>query len=296
MEVSQLLGLGASPAMRSADGSNAADWAEKFGHVELADALRSVDEENEDAGSHEQSAILLSDYQLSVDPDEVDVDLIHNLIVWIINERPADEFSGGAVLVFLPGWDEISKLRDSLNADYNVLEIRPRYGKCSTVSTNIAVVFVHSMVSPADQRKVFQRPPKGMRKIVLSTNIAETAVTIDDVVFVIDSGRLKEKSYTACSAVSALQAAWISQASAKQRRGRAGRVRPGECYRLYSTSRYNSFAEYQLPEMQRSPLEELCLQVRVLAERAALASSASDREHGGLLISRGRTTRGTGDG
>ena len=92
MEVSQLLGLGASPAMRSADGSNAADWAEKFGHVELADALRSVDEENEDAGSHEQSAILLSDYQLSVDPDEVDVDLIHNLIVWIINERPADEF------------------------------------------------------------------------------------------------------------------------------------------------------------------------------------------------------------
>ena len=256
MEVSQLLGLGASPAMRSADGSNAADWAEKFGHVELADALRSVDEENEDAGSHEQSAILLSDYQLSVDPDEVDVDLIHNLIVWIINERPADEFSGGAVLVFLPGWDEISKLRDSLNADYNV-------------SRSASVLPLHSMVSPADQRKVFQRPPKGMRKIVLSTNIAETAVTIDDVVFVIDSGRLKEKSYDAYSAVSTLQAAWISQASAKQRRGRAGRVRPGECYRLYSTSRYNSFAEYQLPEMQRSPLEELCLQVRVLAESGA---------------------------
>ena len=186
------------------------------------------------------------------------------------------------MLVFLPGWDEISKLRDSLNADYNV-------------SRSASVLPLHSMVSPADQRKVFQRPPKGMRKIVLSTNIAETAVTIDDVVFVIDSGRLKEKSYDAYSAVSTLQAAWISQASAKQRRGRAGRVRPGECYRLYSTSRYNSFAEYQLPRCNghrwRSSVCR-CASWR----RAARASSTRTREHGGLLISRGRTTRGTGDG
>lgn len=256
MEVSQLLGLGASPAMRSSDGSNAADWAERFGHIELAEALRSVDDEDDHAGSHEQSALLLSNYQLSIDPDEVDIDLIHNLIVWIVRERTVDEKSEGAILVFLPGWDEISKLRDSLSADYNV---------CRAAS----ILPLHSMVAPAEQRKVFQRPPKGMRKIVLSTNIAETAVTIDDVVFVIDSGRLKEKSYDAYSAVSTLQAAWISQASAKQRRGRAGRVRPGECFRVYSSSRYSSFAEYQLPEMQRSPLEELCLQVRVLAESGA---------------------------
>ena len=256
MEVSQLLGLGASSTMRSTDGRTAADWAEKFDHIELADAIRSMDEENEDVGNSEQSALLLSDYQLSVDPDEVDVDLIHNLIVWIVKERAVDEGSDGAILVFLPGWDEISKLRDSLTADYNI---------CHAAT----VLPLHSMVAPAEQRKVFQRPPKGLRKIVLSTNIAETAVTIDDVVFVIDSGRLKEKSYDAYSAVSTLQAAWISQASAKQRRGRAGRVRPGECYRVYSTSRFKSFSEFQLPEMQRSPLEELCLQVRVLAESGA---------------------------
>jgi ATP-dependent RNA helicase DHX36 len=256
MEVSQLLGLGASSTMRSTDGRTAADWAEKFDHVELADAIRSMDEENEDVGNNEQAALLLSDYQLSVDPDEVDVDLIHNLIVWIVKERAVDEGSDGAILVFLPGWDEISKLRESLTADYNI---------CHAAT----VLPLHSMVAPAEQRKVFQRPPKGLRKIVLSTNIAETAVTIDDVVFVIDSGRLKEKSYDAYSAVSTLQAAWISQASAKQRRGRAGRVRPGECYRVYSTSRFKSFSEFQLPEMQRSPLEELCLQVRVLAESGA---------------------------
>jgi HrpA-like RNA helicase len=63
--------------------------------------------------------------------------------------------------------------------------------------------------------------------VVLATNIAETAVTIEDVVFVVDSGRLKEKSYDAHTGVSTLQAAWISRASAQQRRGRAGRVRPG---------------------------------------------------------------------
>jgi len=256
LEVSQLLGLGALTSMRSSDGSNAADWAERFGHVELAEALHSVGDEGTSSGDHEQEALLLSDYQLSVDPDEVDIDLIHKLIVWIVKERAVDEGSDGAILVFLPGWDEISKLRESLQSDYNV---------CHAAS----VLPLHSMVAPAEQRRVFQRPAKGVRKIVLATNIAETAVTIDDVVFVIDSGRLKEKSYDAYSAVSTLQAAWISQASAQQRRGRAGRVRPGECYRVYSTSRYESFAPFQLPEMQRSPLEELCLQVRVLAESGA---------------------------
>ena len=95
---------------------------------------------------------------------------------------------------------------------------------------------------------------------MLATNIAETAVTVDDVVFVVDTGRPKEKSYDAYTAVSTLQAAWVSQASARQRRGRAGRCRPGECFRMYSSARMCALAEHQLPEMKRSPLEELVLQ------------------------------------
>ena len=134
------------------------------------------------------------------------------------------------------------------------------------------MLLLHSMVPPAEQKRVFQRPPRGVKKVVLATNIAETAVTIDDVVFVIDSGRLKEKSYDAHTGVSTLQATWISRASAQQRRGRAGRVRPGECYRLYSSNRMAAFADFQLPEMQRSPLEELCLQVRMLADVSSLGS------------------------
>ena len=86
------------------------------------------------------------------------------------------------------------------------------------------------------------------------------SVTVDDVVFVVDSGRLKEKSFDAYTGVSTLQAGWISQASARQRRGRAGRCRPGECFRLYSHARLQSLEPFQLPELKRTPLDELCLQ------------------------------------
>jgi ATP-dependent RNA helicase DHX36 len=85
-------------------------------------------------------------------------------------------------------------------------------------------------VPVAEQKKVFTQPPPGMRKIVLATNIAETAITIDDVVYVIDSGKVKEKSYDPFTNVSTLQCGWISKASARQREGRAGRVRAGKAF------------------------------------------------------------------
>ena len=104
-----------------------------------------------------------------------------------------------------------------------------------------------------------------MRKIILSTNIAETSVTIDDVVFVIDSGKVKEKSYDALSSVSCLRSVWISKASVLQRRGRAGRCRPGNCYHLMSRYRFHSLALYQDAEILRAPIHELCLQTKLLA-------------------------------
>ena len=167
----------------------------------------------------------------------------------------------GAVLVFLPGWDEISRLRDRLAAH-------------PALQRTTLLLPLHSMVPPAEQRRVFLRAPKGMRKIVMATNIAETAVTVDDVVFVVDSGRHKEKSYDAYTAVSTLQAAWVSQASARQRRGRAGRCRPGECYRLYSAARLAALPPFQLPELQRSPLEELALQVKLLQATGVESAAA----------------------
>ncbi|XP_010418749.1 PREDICTED: DExH-box ATP-dependent RNA helicase DExH6-like [Camelina sativa] len=98
----------------------------------------------------------------------------------------------------------------------------------------------------------------------LATNIAESAVTIDDVVYVIDSGRMKEKSYDPYNNVSTLQSSWVSKANAKQREGRAGRCQPGICYHLYSRLRAASMPDFKVPEIKRMPVEELCLQVKIL--------------------------------
>ncbi|KAL9315983.1 hypothetical protein ACSQ67_016984 [Phaseolus vulgaris] len=94
--------------------------------------------------------------------------------------------------------------------------------------------------------------------------IKRTPITIDDIVYVIDTGRMKEKSYDPYNNVSTLQSSWISKASAKQREGRAGRCQPGISYHLYSRTRAASLPDFQNPEIRRIPIEELCLQVKLL--------------------------------
>nr|XP_032812397.1 LOW QUALITY PROTEIN: ATP-dependent RNA helicase DHX29 [Petromyzon marinus] len=156
----------------------------------------------------------------------------------------------GAVLVFLPGFADIQDLHDALSQHRDFRDSR-RY----------KVVPLHSVLSSRDQSAAFSIPPPGVRKIVLATNIAETGITIPDVVFVIDAGRSKENRYSESGQMSSLVETFISKASAEQRRGRAGRVQPGFCFRLYTRSRYEGFPQYAVPEIQRMPLEELCLSI-----------------------------------
>lgn len=147
---------------------------------------------------------------------------------------------------------------------------------------------------------IFDKPEDGVRKIVLATNMAETSITINDVVFVVDCGKAKETSYDALNNTPCLLPSWISKASARQvkfffqifichllmelslrsiwylnanmdnfnviyqRKGRAGRVQPGECYHLYPRCVHDAFADYQLPELLRTPLQSLCLQIKSL--------------------------------
>jgi ATP-dependent RNA helicase DHX57 len=86
--------------------------------------------------------------------------------------------------------------------------------------------------------QIFSPAPKGKVKIVLATNIAETSITIDDCVLVIDTGRMKQLNYQAEKRITALEAVWVSRANAMQRRGRAGRVRPGTCFHLFTQHRF----------------------------------------------------------
>ncbi|CAN0185647.1 unnamed protein product, partial [Ectocarpus sp. 8 AP-2014] len=196
---------------------------------------------------------LLTRYQFAFDDEAVDYELVECLLRYICRSAYED----GAVLVFLPGWDDISRrargrenfLRQSLHfSDERKFQILP----------------LHSGVPTAKQRQVFVRPPKGCRKIVLSTNIAETSITIDDVAFVIDSGRAKESSYDPHLKIKTLVPQWVSKASARQRRGRAGRTKAGVCFHLFSALRHESLREHQESELLRTPLEEVVLQAKML--------------------------------
>ncbi|KAG9131678.1 hypothetical protein Leryth_009422 [Lithospermum erythrorhizon] len=159
----------------------------------------------------------------------------------------------GAILVFLTGWDDISKLSDKIRTN-NLL------GN----SNKFLLIPLHGSMPTINQHEIFDRPPANVRKIVLATNIAESSITIDDVVYVVDCGKAKETSYDALNKLACLLPSWISKASAHQRRGRAGRVQPGVCFRLYPKMIYDAMPQYQLPEILRTPLQELCLHIKSL--------------------------------
>uniref|UniRef100_A0A6Q2YW51 ATP-dependent DNA/RNA helicase DHX36 n=1 Tax=Esox lucius TaxID=8010 RepID=A0A6Q2YW51_ESOLU len=181
------------------------------------------------------------------DDDKIDLELVVQLIRHIVLSEEE-----GAILVFLPGWDNISSLNDLLMTQQMFK------------SDRFVIIPLHSLMPTVTQTSVFKRPPPGVRKIVIATNIAETSITIDDVVFVIDGGKIKETHFDTQNNISTMAAEWVSLANAKQRRGRAGRVCPGKCYHLYNSLRASLMEAYQLPEIMRTPLEELCLQIKIL--------------------------------
>lgn len=184
-----------------------------------------------------------------MNPYKINIDLLVDLLNFL-DKSPQFAEVDGAILVFLPGLAQIQQVYDMLSSDQRFRD-KNRY----------RIVPLHSTLSSKDQAAAFTVPPAGVRKIVLSTNIAETGVTIPDVVFVIDTGKTKENKYHESSQMSSLVETFVSKASALQRQGRAGRVRNGFCFRLYPQYRFYSFMDYSIPEILRVPLEELCLHI-----------------------------------
>ncbi|XP_015082740.1 DExH-box ATP-dependent RNA helicase DExH6 isoform X2 [Solanum pennellii] len=245
-DICMLLSFGADYHLRANDGKTALDWAEQENQTQVVEIIKEHMEKS--SSSCEEQQHLLDKYLSTVDPELIDDVLIEQLL-----KKICIDSKDGAILVFLPGWEDINRTRERLRASHYFND-----------QSKFSVIPLHSMVPSVEQKKVFRHPPPGCRKIVLSTNIAETAITIDDVVYVIDSGRMKEKSYDPYNNVSTLQSSWVSKASAKQREGRAGRCQPGICYHLYSKLRAASLPDFQVPEIKRIPIEELCLQVKLL--------------------------------
>lgn len=188
------------------------------------------------------------DNLLSPYSEEINIELIRDLIADICSKEQDD----GAILVFLPGYTDICKLNSEL---LKTNRFPP---------SNYLIIVLHSKMPSIQQRKVFDKPAKGVRKIVIATNIAETSITIDDVVFVIDCGKIKMKSYDVENNIESLKPEWVSMANANQRKGRAGRVQPGVCFHLFSRPREMCLESYQKPEIQRSSLENIILTVKIL--------------------------------
>ncbi|KPA77428.1 putative Rna helicase [Leptomonas pyrrhocoris] len=179
--------------------------------------------------------------------DVINYELIEYIVEYIDNALRIP----GAVLVFLPGMAEIQRCMEQLS--YN-----PRLAKACLFYN------LHSSLGSSEQQGVFRKPPPGKRKVILGTNIMETSITIDDAVFVIDTGKAKENRYNARKSLSELVTVNISKANCRQRQGRAGRVQEGFCFRLFTGAQFDAFEDHQLCEMHRVPLESLILQIYAL--------------------------------
>lgn len=179
--------------------------------------------------------------------EDMFLDLIEQLIRYICTTQ-----GPGAILVFLPGMMDIVKLN-------KIMIESGRYPQSQYI-----IYPLHSRMPTVDQKLIFSEPPSGIRKVIISTSIAETSITIEDVVYVVDSGRTKFVRFDLSKNIQTLLPEWVAVANSKQRRGRAGRVKPGYCYHLYSKARGMTFDQYPTPEMLRTRLEEVILQIKIL--------------------------------
>ncbi|WRT67429.1 uncharacterized protein IL334_004400 [Kwoniella shivajii] len=180
--------------------------------------------------------------------DRIDYGLVAAIIKHIVDNAKS---TAGAILIFMPG----------------VMEIRQCINELQSSSLGpVEIMALHANLSSAEQRTVFL-PTAPRRKIVVATNVAETSVTIPDVIYVVDGGRVKETQYDADNGMQKLVECWTSRASGRQRRGRAGRTQPGQCYKLYTRrTENNSMPRFPIPEILRTPLEALFLQVKAMNE------------------------------
>ena len=162
----------------------------------------------------------------------------------------------GHVLVFLPGWDEIQALNRQLQERKLTLPLND--------TSRYSIHLLHSSIPVAEQQVIFDSPPPGIRRIILSTNIAETSVTIPDVVYVVDTAKVKEQRYDPTRHMSSLVSAWVGLSNLKQRAGRAGRHRPGEYFGILGRRRADGLHPYQVVEMKRVDLTNVVMHVKAL--------------------------------
>ena len=161
----------------------------------------------------------------------------------------------GDILVFLTGREEI---------DSAVQAISERSSQLHPRSQALLPLPLYAGLSTEQQMYVFEEPPENTRKVIISTSIAEASVTIEGIVYVVDCGYVKLRAYNPKIGIETLTPVPISKAAGAQRAGRAGRTKPGKCFRLYTEEAYISLPDANVPEIQRSNLAPFILQLKAL--------------------------------
>ena len=185
-------------------------------------------------------------------------------------ERPAEDYversvktvfdihttePNGDILIFLTGREEI---------EATIQKISERAALLNPNAQTLLPLPLYAGLTTEQQLYVFEPAPENTRKVIVSTNIAEASVTIDGIVYVIDCGYVKLRAYDPSTGIETLTPVPVSKASAIQRAGRAGRTKPGKCFRLYTEQSYESLPETTVPEIQRSNLAPVILQLKAL--------------------------------
>ena len=175
---------------------------------------------------------------------------IEDAVAAAVRRALAEE--SGSALVFLPGIGEIRRVEERLEPGPGI-DVAPLYGD----------------LSPADQDRAIAPSPAGRRKVVLATSIAETSLTIEGVRIVIDSGQMRLPRFSPRSGMTRLETTRVSQASADQRRGRAGRLEPGVCYRLWTEEAQRGLLPFTPPEILDADLAPMALELALWGADAA---------------------------
>lgn len=161
----------------------------------------------------------------------------------------------GDILVFMTGQEDIEATCELVDERLNLLNDPPK----------LSILPIYSQMPAEQQAKIFEKAAPGVRKVVVATNIAETSLTVDGIMYVVDSGYSKLKVYNPRMGMDTLQITPISQANASQRSGRAGRTGPGKAYRLFTEQAYKNELYLQtIPEIQRTSLSNTVLLLKSL--------------------------------
>ncbi len=228
----------------------------------------------------ESNAIYIRGRQHAVDvfylsaPQESYLDALVAAVLQLHNDEPE-----GDILGFLTGQEEIEVAQRLINERIKALtdsDVEGTKHGSRAARGRLHVVPMYAALPPDKQLLAFAPVPKGDRKVVLSTNIAETSITIPGIRYVVDPGFVKSRSYNPGLGADLLQVLPISKAQAWQRTGRAGREGPGKCYRLFTEEAFMSLKDVAQPEIQRANLASVVLQLKSMNIKDPLAFDFMD--------------------